>query len=153
MILGQQQVFAGRSAWDDHPESRMRIKEAAEAAGVRNVVVLTGDIHQALCGDIAEDPDNDYDPTTGEGSWGVEMVCASITSPGSTRDLSAQPHKHWSEGDFRGFDIGCDPRTGTESWFGFWDPGKFLYDRLMNSGSRAGSPKRRKPPPGIHCTR
>ena len=131
MILGQQQVFAtGRSAWDDYPESRLRIKAASEDAGVRNVVVLTGDIHQALCSDIAEDPDDAYDPTTGEGSWGVEMVCSSITSPGSTRDLSEQPHKHWAEGDFRGYLVlNVTPEKVQGDWFGFWDPGKFLYDR------------------------
>ena len=131
MILGQQQVFAtGRSAWDDHPESRLRIKEAATAAGVTNVVVLTGDIHQALCSDITEDPDTGYDPNTGAGSWGVEMVCTSITSPGNTRDLSAHPHKHWAEGDFRGYlvlDITLERVQG--DWFGFWNAGKFEYQR------------------------
>ena len=131
MILGQQQVFAtGRSAWDDHPESRLRIKTAAEAAGVRNVVVLTGDIHQALCSDIAEDPDNDYNPTTGQGSWGVEMVCTSITSPGTTRDLSSQPHKHWADAEFRGYLVlDVTPERVQGDWFGFGDSGKFLYQR------------------------
>jgi len=131
MLLGQQQTFAtGNAAWDDHVDSRLRIRDASAAAGVRNVVVLTGDIHQARCCDIAENPDSDYDVETGVGSWGVEMVCTSISSPGSTSDMSGYPHKHWSTGVFRGYlilDIRPDRLQG--DWFGYLDPAK-LFEQL-----------------------
>lgn len=49
---------------------------------ISNNVVLTGDVHSAWACEIVEDPHNPalYDPVTGRGSVGVELVCTSVSS-------------------------------------------------------------------------
>jgi alkaline phosphatase D len=122
MLLAQQQTFTPpSSAWDSHPASRDRIKAAMEAAGVTNLIVLTGDIHQARACDITSNV-TAYDLVPGAQTWGVEVVCSSITSPGSTSDLSAHPHKLWSEGLMRGYIVlDLTPARAQADWFGFSD--------------------------------
>ena len=137
LILAQQQTFTtgrnasgrGSSSWDSHPQSRERIKNACESAQTENVVVLTGDIHQARACDIAEDPHALYNPETGDGSWGVEVISSSITSPGFGSDLTGLPHQFWSEGLMRGYmilDLQLDAMQ--VDWFGYFDPWKAYTD-------------------------
>lgn len=130
LILAQQQTFAterdtegnGGGSWDRFPGSRERIQAAVEAQDISNVVVLTGDIHQAQACDIAEEPYTAYNPETGEGSWGVEVIASSITSPGSTRSMDIYPHKFWSEGWMRGYMIfDIKPERMQVDWYGYFD--------------------------------
>jgi len=101
-ILGQQVFFARRfdssgagamDAWDGYRASRARIQQGWVDRGVRNPVVLTGDVHMAWANDLKAD----YTDTS-SATIGTELVCSSITSngngTGSTTipDASTNPH-------------------------------------------------------------
>lgn len=102
-VLGQQ-VFFGRrdnnptaattvsmDSWDGYPASRKRITQGWVDAGVRNPVVLTGDVHAHWASEITTDPD---DPAAGV--VGSEFVTSSITSGGNGYDLASGRHP-WAE--------------------------------------------------------
>ncbi|GAA2736344.1 alkaline phosphatase PhoD [Pedococcus aerophilus] len=91
-VLGQQ-VFFGRrdndptakttvsmDAWDGYRASRERVTRGWIDAGVRNPVVLTGDVHAHWASDLYLDYD---EPTTPVGS---ELITSSITSGGNGYD-------------------------------------------------------------------
>ena len=92
-ILGQQVFFAQRDnnagpatvtsmdAWDGYVASRDRITRGWLDAGVRNPVVLTGDVHAHWASELKLDYD---DPTSR--TVGTELVCSSITSGGDGAD-------------------------------------------------------------------
>ncbi len=75
-------------SWDGYVAQRNRILDFigglnAKRAPVKNVVVLTGDIHTAFACELTKDPTSMSAYTPGTlGSVGVEMVCPSITSIG-----------------------------------------------------------------------
>jgi alkaline phosphatase D len=123
-VLGQQVMFAPQTepgkpttnpdSWDGYRPARDRLFETLDAAKVTNLVVLTGDVHSAWAYDIPRRPFDGYDPTTGRGSVGVEIVGTSITSPSNIgagpngekqmADLKAvRPHLHYLEGRYRGY--------------------------------------------------
>ena len=62
-------------SWDGYPASRQRILDGAAAAGVENLMVLTGDVHVAYAYDIKQDFDNLDSKTVG-----TEIVATSIAS-------------------------------------------------------------------------
>ena len=91
-LLGQQ-VFFGRrdnnptaattvsmDAWDGYRASRRRVTQGWVDAGVRNPVVLTGDVHAHWASDLYLDYDDPADPV------GAELVTSSITSGGDGYD-------------------------------------------------------------------
>jgi alkaline phosphatase D len=102
-VLGQQVFFAQRDrtfteqqgfdmdSWDGYYASRDRI--TAAMGGVRNGVVLTGDVHRHWAADIRENPDQPDSKGVG-----VELVATSITSTGdgnenaNARELAENPH-------------------------------------------------------------
>ncbi|WP_229402582.1 alkaline phosphatase D family protein [Micromonospora okii] len=98
-ILGQQVFFAQRDnnagpltvtsmdAWDGYVASRDRITRGWLAAGVRNPVVLTGDVHAHWASDLKLDY---ADPTSR--TVGSELVCSSITSGGDGADSATGSH-------------------------------------------------------------
>ncbi|GAA5125058.1 alkaline phosphatase D family protein [Haloechinothrix salitolerans] len=89
-ILGQQVFFARRNsatgknsmdAWDGYRGSQERISEGWVEAGVRNPVVLTGDVHTHWANELKAnyaDPDSDV--------IGTELVTTSIASGGNGSD-------------------------------------------------------------------
>jgi alkaline phosphatase D len=91
--------------WDGYPVARRRLLEALEARGVRDLVVLAGDIHSSWASELAIDPfdPSRYDPVTGRGAIGVEFVTPGITSPSVVpRDalaglLATNRHVQWAE--------------------------------------------------------
>jgi alkaline phosphatase D len=98
-VLGQQ-VFFGRrdnnsgpaevvsmDSWDGYAASRDRITRGWLEAGVRNPVVLTGDVHAHWAGDLKLDY---TDPTSR--TVGTELVCSSITSGGDGTDVPSGAH-------------------------------------------------------------
>jgi alkaline phosphatase D len=98
-VLGQQVFFGQRDnnsgpakvvsmdAWDGYAASRDRITRGWIDAGVRNPVVLTGDVHAHW----ADDLKLDYaDPTSR--TVGTELVCSSITSGGDGTDVAGGRH-------------------------------------------------------------
>ena len=98
-ILGQQVFFGQRDnnsgpttvtsmdSWDGYVASRQRITQGWVDAGVRNPVVLTGDVHAHW----ADELKLDYaDPTSR--TVGTELVCSSITSTGDGADVVPGVH-------------------------------------------------------------
>ncbi|MBL7259014.1 alkaline phosphatase D family protein [Paractinoplanes lichenicola] len=98
-ILGQQvffgqrdnnsgpQVVTSMDSWDGYAASRDRITRGWVDAGVRNPVVLTGDVHAHW----ADELKLDYaDPTSR--TVGTELVCSSITSTGDGADVPSGRH-------------------------------------------------------------
>ncbi|MFD9030553.1 alkaline phosphatase D family protein [Streptomyces sp. NPDC059567] len=86
-VLPQQVVFAERrnvptagfklsmDSWDGYPASRQRLLDGAAAAGVENLMVLTGDVHVGYGLDIKADH---RDPASR--TLGTEIVATSIAS-------------------------------------------------------------------------
>lgn len=62
--------------WDGYTRDRARLLDAADRAGKRNVVFLTGDIHMSWANEIPRKP-ADY---PGAGTLGTEFVVTSVTS-------------------------------------------------------------------------
>jgi alkaline phosphatase D len=125
-LFGQQVMFAPQTepgkptsntdSWDGYRGARDRVFDMVEALKVPNLVVLTGDVHSSWAYDIPRRPFDGYDPTTGRGSVGVEIVGTSITSPsniGAGPDgekqiagiKDARPHLRYVDGRYRGYVI------------------------------------------------
>lgn len=115
-LLGQQVFFAQRDgkvepelrhvsndAWDGYVGSRERVTQAWQDAGVRNPVVLTGDVHRHWAADIRAD----YDDPDSE-ILGSELVASSVTSGGDGDPAWSDPIMEWNphlkfSGDQRGY--------------------------------------------------
>lgn len=88
-------------AWDGYPASRQRIMDGAEAAGIENLMVLTGDVHVGYGFDLKKDFDDPDSRTVG-----TEIVATSITSgkdgaekPANWNNLTqANPHMRFYDG-------------------------------------------------------
>ncbi|MFC4071105.1 alkaline phosphatase D family protein [Actinoplanes subglobosus] len=107
-VLGQQVFFAryfddvggaNMDAWDGYRDARDRLQRGWLQRGVRNPLVLTGDVHAAFANDLLADY---RDP--GSAVIGTELICTSITSDGdgtSKREVpwaGVNPHiKFYSE--------------------------------------------------------
>ncbi|MER6677912.1 alkaline phosphatase D family protein [Streptomyces sp. NPDC000983] len=92
-------------SWDGYPASRERVLAGAEAAGIRNLMVLTGDVHVAYGFDIKRDFDDPESRTLG-----TEIVTTSVSSGGNGSEkpsnwatyLAANPHLRFYNGQ-RGY--------------------------------------------------
>ncbi|MEV0934878.1 alkaline phosphatase D family protein [Streptomyces phaeochromogenes] len=92
-------------AWDGYRASRDRVLAGARAAGIDNLMVLTGDVHVGYAFDIKDDFDNPSSRTLG-----TEIVTPSIASGGDgivrptnwATYLSANPHLKFYNGQ-RGY--------------------------------------------------
>ncbi|WP_199434363.1 alkaline phosphatase D family protein [Qaidamihabitans albus] len=89
-VLGQQVFFARRvsasgansmDAWDGYKGSQERITEGWVEAGVRNPVVLTGDVHTHWANELKANYADADSPVVG-----TELVTSSITSGGNGAD-------------------------------------------------------------------
>ncbi|MCX4998585.1 alkaline phosphatase D family protein [Streptomyces longwoodensis] len=112
-VVPQQVTFAQRKldlnpvakvsmdAWDGYPTARRRILDGAKAAGLDNLMVLSGDVHVGYAFDLKDDFDAPSSRTLG-----TEIVATSITSgkDGSQRPgnwdtyMSANPHLKFYDG-------------------------------------------------------
>ncbi|MFE5509243.1 alkaline phosphatase D family protein [Streptomyces sp. NPDC056529] len=112
-LLPQQVVFAERrdrptadfklsmDSWDGYPASRQRVLAGAEAAGVENLMVLTGDVHVSYALDLKADFRDPASRTVG-----TEIVTTSITSGKDGADrpsnydklMRANPHLRFFNG-------------------------------------------------------
>jgi alkaline phosphatase D len=121
-ILGQQVMFAPQSplgapaantdSWDGYRAARNRVFDAATGAGVKQLVVLTGDVHSAWAYDLARDPFTaKYNAATGRGAMGAEIVTPAVTSPGGPAPdrvpalMAARPHLKYVVGQQRGYTV------------------------------------------------
>lgn len=112
-VVPQQVTFAQRrsvptgtykfsmDAWDGYPASRDRVLAGAEAAGIENLMVLTGDVHVGYGFDLKKDFDDPASRTVG-----TELVATSVSSgkdgvdkPGNWDNLTqANPHMKFYNG-------------------------------------------------------
>ncbi|MFI5755534.1 alkaline phosphatase D family protein [Streptomyces sp. NPDC051569] len=76
-------------AWDGYPASRQRLMNGVEAAGLKNFMVLTGDVHTANAYDLKKDW-NDPESRT----LGTEIVATSISSGKDGTDKPADWAAH-----------------------------------------------------------
>ncbi len=88
VFFGQRTKHAGgpkvvrQDAWDGYSGSRTRVTQGWVDAGVRNAIVLTGDVHSHWAGDLALDYE---DPASR--LVGAELAVTSITSGGDGHDV------------------------------------------------------------------
>jgi alkaline phosphatase D len=88
-------------AWDGYRASRRRVLDGAKAAGVENLMVLTGDVHVGYAFDIKDDFDDPASRTLG-----TEIVATSIASGRDGSDkpanwdtyMTANPHLKFYNG-------------------------------------------------------
>ncbi|MFE0039586.1 alkaline phosphatase D family protein [Streptomyces sp. NPDC059015] len=112
-VVPQQVTFARRrnlptrdfklsmDSWDGYPASRQRVLDGAEAAGIDNLVVLTGDVHVGYAFDLKKDFDDPSSRTVG-----TEFVATSVSSgkdgaekPANWDNLTrANPHMRFYNG-------------------------------------------------------
>ncbi|MCS0638955.1 alkaline phosphatase D family protein [Streptomyces sp. LP05-1] len=112
-LVPQQVTFAQRrdrttpdfklsmDSWDGYPASRQRLLDGVRAAGVENLVVLTGDVHVGYAFDLKADFD---DP--GSRTVGTELVATSVASGKDGAEhpanwetfLRANPHLRFYDG-------------------------------------------------------
>ncbi len=73
-----------QDAWDGYPAERKQLFDSFYANGVKNLVIITGDIHLSWAFDLVQNPKDKerYDRKTGKGVIGAEFVTPSITSNG-----------------------------------------------------------------------
>ncbi|HET6859416.1 MAG TPA: alkaline phosphatase D family protein [Streptomyces sp.] len=84
-VVPQQVTFARRrrvhdpkvsmDAWDGYPAARTRFLDGARAAGVENLMLLTGDVHVSYAFDVKRDFEDPASPTVG-----TELVTTSVSS-------------------------------------------------------------------------
>ncbi|MET7670104.1 alkaline phosphatase D family protein [Micromonospora luteifusca] len=95
-ILGQQVFFARQfdasgaasmDAWDGYRASRSRIQTGWQQRGVRNPLVLTGDVHKSWANELKADYANPSSATIG-----TELVCTSISSTGNGSGSTTIPN-------------------------------------------------------------
>jgi alkaline phosphatase D len=74
--------YSNTDQWDGYPDARDRFLGLIESEAIKNVVVLSGDIHASFANDLARHPTvaGGYDPATGRGSLAVEIVTPAVTS-------------------------------------------------------------------------
>lgn len=122
-ILGQQVMFAPQTpagegggnpdSWDGYRVSRSRVFDMVERHQVPNFVVVTGDVHSSWAYDLPRGISDRYDPATGRGSLGVEIVCPAVSSPPPFAAanaaermapiLKSRPHVRFLDGVSRGY--------------------------------------------------
>ncbi len=123
-ILGQQIMFAAAAlprrpvllpdAWDGYQAERSRVLDFIAAERIRDVAILSGDIHSSWGFDVPKNPWDGYHKDTGAGSLAVEIVAPAISSaPLFTTDAllkagepglrSSLPHLKFLEGDSNGY--------------------------------------------------
>jgi alkaline phosphatase D len=101
--------------WDDYPADRSRVYNTILNDSIKNVVVLTGDIHTAWANDLKQ----------GSTPVGVEFVTTSITSAGSPLGLSTSaiqnllPHVRYVNVTEHGYLILDITKTKTQGDFYF----------------------------------
>ncbi len=80
-ILGLSFPWHSAAGWDIYPLERKQILDTINQYNIKNMVVLSGDIHVAMAFDIPSGV-TPYNPSTGEGSAGVEFVGDNVVNGG-----------------------------------------------------------------------
>ncbi len=80
-ILGLSFPWHSAAGWDINPLDRKKILDTINFYNIKNMVVLSGDIHITMAFDIPNGI-TPYNPTTGTGTAGVEFVCDNVVKGG-----------------------------------------------------------------------
>jgi alkaline phosphatase D len=123
-LLGQQVMFArmtpsgqkvrNADAWDGYQGARERVLDLLHEQRIKDLVVLTGDVHSSWAMDVPRSAWDGYDARSGEGSLAVEVTTPAISSPpifagdGQGRERAAAlrvllPHLKFMDGENRGY--------------------------------------------------
>ena len=122
-LLGQQVLFTrmtpigqtvrNADTWDGYQGARDRILDFVRDEGIKDMVILTGDIHSSWAMDVPRVAWDGYTSRTGEGSLAVELTTPAISSPpmfadGQGRERAAAlkvmlPHLKFMDGEHRGY--------------------------------------------------
>jgi alkaline phosphatase D len=108
--------------WDGYPAERKKIFDHVLDNDIKNLVVLTGDIHTAWANDL---PTSSYSGSTRAGAAGVEFVTTSVTSPGFPFTVSGSfvvnsiPHVRYANLNDHGYYILDINKDRTQSNFYF----------------------------------
>ncbi|XYI00747.1 alkaline phosphatase D family protein [Sorangium sp. So ce1128] len=142
VMIGQIPQLLNADAWDGYPAARQRFFDMLTEEGVRDVVVLTGDIHSSWAIDLTPaplDPDI-YDPGTGEGALAVEIVTPGITSPFFTEEEAqtyepvalSNPHIKYVNLWRRGYVVlDVTPERVQAAWFQYDAPERPEVDEVF----------------------
>lgn len=82
ILDGEERPVFDTGSWDGFPASRTRLLSFLASRGIGDNVMISGDSHISVAADLVDDPANPanpYDPSTGEGSVGVELLPTSIS--------------------------------------------------------------------------
>jgi alkaline phosphatase D len=124
-LLGQQVLFTrmtplgqkvrNADTWDGYQASRDRVLDFVRDERIKDLAILTGDIHSSWAMDVPRIPWEGYTSRTGEGSVAVELTTPAISSPpifadGQGRERAAAlkvmlPHLKFMDGEHRGYFI------------------------------------------------
>jgi alkaline phosphatase D len=122
-ILGQQVMFSrlalpGRpvllnDTWDGYQAARDRVLDFIDRQQIRDVAILSGDIHSSWAFDVPRNAWDGYSAATGAGSLAVEIVAPAISSPplftnpvlraGAPGLRDSLPHLKFLEGESNGY--------------------------------------------------
>ncbi len=135
-IIGNQVMFAplevfgipvNNDQWDGYNFERTQIQNHILNNNIKDVVILTGDIHTSWCNDV---PGTNYDANSGNGSVCVEFVGPSVTSPNSPLPVGAgvvqslNPHMKYVNLDDNGYYTLDIKKTKTQADYTFVDIGQ-----------------------------
>ena len=136
--IGQQVLFSRATpagwpvlnpdSWDGYQAARDRVLNYLASERVRDVAVLSGDLHSSWALDVAPDPWRQYKAPTGEGSLAVELLAPAISSAPLFANRSVRerepllrtflPHLKFLDGDNRGYvAIDVTPQRIEASWY------------------------------------
>jgi alkaline phosphatase D len=122
-VLGQQIMFSRLSfpgkpvpladTWDGYQAARDRVIDFLSQQKMRDVAILSGDVHSSWAFDVTKNPWDGYTARTGAGSVAVEMIAPAVSSPPLFADPAVReragalrfvmPHLKYLEGESRGY--------------------------------------------------
>ena len=129
-VIGNQVVFTpintfdllgNDDMWDGYPAERQKIKNLIDSLSIKDIVVLTGDIHIGIADDVTLVPNSGYNPATGATAFGVEFVTASISSS-NDEALTGLP---FTLDQLQGVALGLNPQA---KYLNLIDHGYFILD-------------------------
>ena len=137
-IIGQQVMFSrlalpGRpvvlaDTWDGYQAVRERVLTFIDKERIRDVAILSGDIHSSWAFNVPRNPWDGYNAASGEGSLAVEIVTPAISSPplftnpllhaGEPGLRSSLPHLKFLEGVSNGYVlVDVTPERLQSDWY------------------------------------
>jgi alkaline phosphatase D len=117
--------------WDGYPAARERLLAAIDEASIRDVLVLTGDIHSSWAATVHRDPFGPW-PTP---PLAVELTAPAVSSP-PPKDpplvselLTHNPHLRWVDLTQRGYLLlHLEPRQAVATWHHTADVARAHHD-------------------------